>query len=62
MKRKLLDVSISKKLGWKAKVSLKDGIKRTYKEYKKNMKINHPLSVDTWDKKRIFGDYKCAKK
>ena len=35
MKRKLLDVSISKKLGWKAKVSLKDGIKRTYKEYKK---------------------------
>ncbi len=35
MKRKLLDVSISKKLGWKAKVSLKDGIKKTYKEYKK---------------------------
>ncbi len=35
MKRKLLDVNISKKLGWKAKVSLKDGIKKTYKEYKK---------------------------
>lgn len=35
MKRKLLDVSISKKLGWKAKVSLTQGIKKTYKEYKK---------------------------
>lgn len=35
MKRKLLDVSVSRKLGWKAKVSLKDGIKKTYKEYKK---------------------------
>ena len=35
MRRKLLDVSVSKKLGWKAKVSLSDGIKKTYKEYKK---------------------------
>lgn len=36
MRRKLLDVSILKKLGWKSKVSLIDGIKKTYKEYKKN--------------------------
>ena len=35
MRRKLLDVSISKKLGWKAKISLSEGIKKTYKEYKK---------------------------
>ena len=36
MRRKLLDVSILKKLGWKSRVSLIDGIKKTYKEYKKN--------------------------
>ncbi len=35
MKRKLLDISKSKKLGWTAKVSLKNGIKKAYKEYKK---------------------------
>ncbi len=35
MKRKLLDVSISKKLGWKAKISLTEGIKKTLKDYKK---------------------------
>ena len=35
MRRKLLDVSVSKKLGWQAKVSLNDGIKKTYKDYKK---------------------------
>ncbi len=35
MRRKLLDVSKSKKLGWKAKVSLTSGIKETYKDYKK---------------------------
>lgn len=35
MRRKLLDVSKSKKLGWKAKVSLTSGITKTYKEYKK---------------------------
>ena len=34
MRRKLLDVSISKKLGWCAKVSLTNGIKKTYKDYK----------------------------
>ena len=36
MKRKLLDVSKSKKLGWKAKVSLEDGIKKTVKDFKLN--------------------------
>ena len=35
MKRKLLDVSNSRKLGWKARVSLTKGIKKTYEEYKK---------------------------
>ncbi len=35
MRRKLLDVSKSKKLGWKAKVSLTSGIIKTYKDYKK---------------------------
>ena len=35
MRRKLLDVSVSKKLGWQAKVSLNAGIKKTYKDYKK---------------------------
>ena len=35
MKRKLLDVSQSKKLGWRAKISLTNGIKKTYKDYKK---------------------------
>ena len=33
MRRKLLDVSIAKRLGWKAKVSLTNGINNTYKEY-----------------------------
>ncbi len=35
MKRKLLDVSKSKKLGWSAKVSLNNGIKKTLKDYRK---------------------------
>lgn len=32
--QKLLDVSKIKSLGWNAKISLKDGLKKTYKEYK----------------------------
>ena len=32
--RKLLDVSKIKSLGWKPKISLKDGIKKTYEWYK----------------------------
>tara|TARA_B100001057_G_scaffold483732_1_gene560885 strand:+ start:120 stop:1034 length:915 start_codon:yes stop_codon:yes gene_type:complete len=35
MRRKLLDVSKSKKLGWSSKVSLTNGIKKTLKDYKK---------------------------
>jgi GDP-L-fucose synthase len=31
--RKLLDVSKMKKLGWKPRISLEEGIKRSYKEY-----------------------------
>ena len=33
MPKKLLDVSKAPKLGWKAKVSLKEGLKKTYKWY-----------------------------
>jgi len=36
--RKLLDVSKLKKLGWEAKISLEEGIKRTYSDFVKNMK------------------------
>ena len=32
--QKLLDVSRMDELGWKAKISLRDGIKRTYELYK----------------------------
>jgi GDP-L-fucose synthase len=31
--RKLLDVSLIKKLGWEPRISLKDGIKKTYSWY-----------------------------
>jgi GDP-L-fucose synthase len=33
--RKLLDVSKLNKLGWKAKISLDEGLRRAYKEYKR---------------------------
>ena len=33
--QKLLDISKIKSLGWEAKISLKDGIKKTYEEYKR---------------------------
>lgn len=36
MPRKLLDVSNINKLGWKAKIGLKEGIKITYERYKDN--------------------------
>ena len=33
MPQKLLDVKLAKQFGWEAKVSLRDGIERTYKAY-----------------------------
>jgi GDP-L-fucose synthase len=36
--RKLLDVSRLTALGWKAKISLEDGISSTYQWYKENQK------------------------
>ena len=38
--RKLLDVSKLEKLGWKSKISLENGIKSTYEEFKKEIKEN----------------------
>jgi GDP-L-fucose synthase len=31
--RKILDISLAKKLGWKSKTSLKDGIIKSYNHY-----------------------------
>ena len=31
--RKLLDISLAKKYGWKAKIKLQDGIDKTYLDY-----------------------------
>ena len=38
--RKLLNVSKLEKLGWKSKISLKEGLMITYKDYKKELKEN----------------------
>ena len=37
--RKLLDVSKINELGWKAKIFLKDGIKKTFEWYKRQSNI-----------------------
>ncbi len=36
--RKVLDVSLAKKYGWKANVTISDGFDKTYSEYLKNLK------------------------
>lgn len=36
--KKMLDATKLKKLGWQAKISLKDGVEKTYKWYLKNYK------------------------
>ena len=38
-KRKILDTSFIKKLGWKSKINLTDGLKNTIEWYKSNIKI-----------------------
>jgi GDP-L-fucose synthase len=45
--RKLLDVSRLTALGWKAKISLEDGISSTYQWYKANQKANQPIVSKT---------------
>ena len=36
MQRKLLDISKAKKFGWQAKISLEDGLSKTYKYFLSN--------------------------
>ena len=38
--RKLLDLSLSKKFGWKSKLKLVPNIKKTYKDFIKNLNEN----------------------
>ena len=38
--QKLLDVSKLKNLGWNSKISLKDGLRETYEDYKKDLQFN----------------------
>ena len=40
VKRKLLDVSLSRKLGWKYKTKLSEGLKITFQDFIKNEKLN----------------------
>ena len=35
--RKIVDISIAKKYGWKSKFSLNDGFDKTYSDYKKKL-------------------------
>ncbi len=42
--QKLLDVTKLKDLGWSSKISLKEGIKKTYEDYKKEL-YNHSLKI-----------------
>jgi GDP-L-fucose synthase len=37
MKKKLLDIKRIKKLGWKPKINLNDGLLKAYEYYKKNL-------------------------
>ena len=37
--RKVMDVSLAKKYGWKSKIKLEDAILQTYKSYKKEKLI-----------------------
>ena len=43
--RKLLDVSKLKILGWESKISLLDGIKMTYKDYKNELLTNNLRTI-----------------
>ena len=36
--QKLLDVSKLKKLGWNSKITLEEGLKKTFEEYKNDLK------------------------
>ena len=38
--RKLLNVSKLEQLGWKSKISLEEGLNKTYEDYKKELKEN----------------------
>ena len=39
--RKLMDVSKMKALGWQARISLEDGIRRVYGDYRKSLAVGH---------------------
>ena len=39
--RKLMNIDLIKKLGWQAKVSLKEGLRRTYEDYLLNDKVSN---------------------
>ena len=47
--RKVLDISVAKKYGWKSKISLEKGFDITYKDFVKNYKkINEKYSCCYW--------------
>ena len=39
--RKLMNIDLLKKLGWEAKVSLNEGLRKTYEDYLLNEKVYH---------------------